>query len=344
MSETSARLLNLLSLLQTPREWPGRELAERLRVTTRTIRRDIERLRELGYPVHATMGAEGGYRLAAGTAMPPLLLDDEEAVAIAVGLRSTAGHTIAGIEEASVRALAKLEQVLPARLRRRVGTLGTATVPMPAGDGPTVDPEHLTVLAAAIANHERVRFGYRGGAGDLGRRLVEPHRLVAAGRRWYLVAFDNDRDDWRIFRVDRLSEPFATGVRTPPRELPAADAGAYVRERMRGMAATAATHRALVTVYGPAPEVAARLGGPAAGEVEPLDEGSCRWRSAPDSLERLAMRLMLLGREFTVHEPAELTAYLRATADRALRAAGHAGTDITSIPAPGNAPGNTPGG
>ena len=140
MSETSARLLNLLSLLQTPREWPGSELAGRLGVTSRTIRRDIERLRELGYPVHATMGAEGGYRLAAGTAMPPLLLDDEEAVAIAVGLRSAAGHTIEGIEEASVRALAKLEQVLPARLRRRVGTLGTATVPMPAGGGPTVDP------------------------------------------------------------------------------------------------------------------------------------------------------------------------------------------------------------
>ncbi|PJN42538.1 transcriptional regulator [Streptomyces sp. CB02959] len=318
MSETSARLLNLLSLLQTPREWPGRELAGRLRVTTRTIRRDVERLRELGYPVHATMGAEGGYRLAAGTAMPPLLLDDEEAVAIAVGLRSTAGHTIAGIEEASVRALAKLEQVLPARLRRRVGTLGTATVPMPAGDGPTVDPEHLAVLAAAIANHERVRFRYRAGAGDLSRRLVEPHRLVAAGRRWYLVAFDNDRDDWRIFRVDRLSEPFATGVRTPPRELPAADAGSYVRERMRGRAVT---YRAVATVYAPAAEVAARLGGPAAGEVEPLDEGSCRWRSAPDSLEWLAMRLTLLGREFTVHEPAELTGYLRALGGRALRAA-----------------------
>ncbi|MGG2458650.1 helix-turn-helix transcriptional regulator [Streptomyces sp. RGM 3693] len=336
MSETSARLLNLLSLLQTPREWPGRELAGRLRVTTRTIRRDVERLRELGYPVHATMGAEGGYRLAAGTAMPPLLLDDEEAVAIAVGLRSTAGHTIAGIEEASVRALAKLEQVLPARLRRRVGTLGTATVPMPVGDGPTVDPEHLAVLAAAIANHERVRFGYRAGAGDLSRRLVEPHRLVAAGRRWYLVAFDNDRDDWRIFRVDRLSEPFATGVRTPPRELPAADAGAYVRERIRGMAVT---YRAVATVYGPAEEVAGRLGGRAAGEVEPLDEDSCRWHSAPESLEWLAMRLTLLGREFTVHEPAELTGYLRALGGRALRAAGAAEPDAATGPDGGNTPG-----
>ncbi|MFD8330254.1 helix-turn-helix transcriptional regulator [Streptomyces lydicus] len=318
MSETSARLLNLLSLLQTPREWPGSELAGRLGVTSRTIRRDIERLRDLGYPVHATMGADGGYRLAAGTAMPPLLLDDEEAVAIAVGLRSAAGHTIEGIEEASVRALAKLEQVLPARLRRRVGTLGTATVPLPAGDGPTVDPEHLTVLAAAIANHERLRFGYRAGAGTRSKRLVEPHRLVAAGRRWYLVAYDNDREDWRIFRVDRLSEPFPTGVRTPPRELPAADAGAYVRERMQG---TAEAHRAVATVYAPAAEVAGRLGGPAAGEVEPLDEASCRWHSRPDSLEWLAVRLTLLGHEFTVHEPDGLTTYLRALGGRASRAA-----------------------
>ncbi|MEU9110906.1 YafY family protein [Streptomyces sp. NPDC048483] len=319
MSETSARILNLLSLLQTPREWPGSELAERLGVTPRTIRRDIGRLRELGYPVHATMGAEGGYRLAAGTAMPPLLLDDEEAVAIAVGLRSAAGHTIAGIEEASVRALAKLEQVLPARLRRRVGALGSATVPMPAGDGPTVDPEQLTVLAAAITNHERVRFRYQAGAGERTKRLVEPHRLVAAGRRWYLVAYDNGREDWRIFRVDRLTEAFPTGVRTPPRELPAADAAAFFRGRMqeRGPAA----RRAVATVYGPAAEVAARLGG-RAGEVEAIDAESCRWHSAPDSLEWLAMRLTMLGREFTVHEPPELVAYLRAMGGRALRAAG----------------------
>ncbi|WP_260635821.1 helix-turn-helix transcriptional regulator [Streptomyces angustmyceticus] len=319
MSDTSARLLHLLSLLQTPREWPGSELARRLSVTSRTIRRDIERLRGLGYPVHATKGAEGGYRLAAGAAMPPLLLDDEEAVAIAVGLRSAAGHTVAGIEEASVRALAKLEQVLPARLRRRVGTLGTATVPLPAVGGPTVDPEHLTVLAAAIANHERLRFRYRAGSGPRGTRLVEPHRLVASGRRWYLVAYDNDREDWRIFRVDRLSEPFPTGVRTAPRALPAADAGAYVRERMRSLSAS---HRAVATVRAPAAEVAGRLGGPAAGEVVAVDEATCRWHSAPDSLEWLALRLAALGHEFTVHEPPELAAYLRAMGGRVSRAAG----------------------
>ena len=192
------------------------------------------------------MGAEGGYRLAAGAAMPPLLLDDEEAVAIAVGLRSAAGHTIEGIEEASVRALAKLEQVLPARLRRRVGTLGTATVPMPAGGGAD---RRSGASDGARRGHRQPRAAalrYRAGAGGDSRRLVEPHRLVASGRRWYLVAYDNDREDWRIFRVDRLSEPFPTGVRIPPRELPAADAGAYVRERMQGMSAS---HRAVATVW-----------------------------------------------------------------------------------------------
>ncbi|MFG2223595.1 helix-turn-helix transcriptional regulator [Streptomyces sp. NPDC048644] len=332
MSETSARLLRLLSLLQTPREWPGSELAARLGVTARTIRRDIERLRDLGYPVHATRGAVGGYRLAAGRAMPPLLLDDEEAVAIAVGLRSAATHTVTGMAEASVRALAKLEQVLPARLRRRVGTLGTATVPMPADGAPTVAPGHLTALAAAITNRERLRFRYRTGTGEATARLVEPHRLVAAGRRWYLVAYDNDREDWRIFRVDRLAEPFPTGVRVPPRELPAADAVAYLQERMRG---PASGHRAVATVYAPADEVTARLGGPAAGDVEPLGPGSCRVRLTPDTLEWLALRLALLGCEFTVHEPPELAAYLREMGARVTRAAGADGAAGTEPDGPG---------
>src|SRR2546421_12134533 len=168
------RLLKLLSLLQTPREWPGSELADRLEVSRRTIRRDIERLRDLGYPVEATMGAMGGYRLVAGQAMPPLLLDDEEAVAIAVGLRTAAGHAVDGIEEASVRALAKLPQVLPSRLRHRVGALSAATVPMVSWSPPTVEPEELTTLAAAIANRERVRFAYRPAGGSDSRRHVAP--------------------------------------------------------------------------------------------------------------------------------------------------------------------------
>ena len=163
------------------------------------------------------MGAGGGYRLVAGTAMPPLLLDDEEAVAVTVGLATAARHPVRGIEEASVRALAKLEQVLPSRLRYRVRSLSAATVPLPAGDGPVVDPGRLTVLAVAIASREQVRFGYQSGDGTASTRLAEPHRLVCAGRRWYLLAYDNDRQDWRIFRIDRIGDLRPTGARTPPR-------------------------------------------------------------------------------------------------------------------------------
>ncbi|MPZ82719.1 MAG: WYL domain-containing protein [Actinophytocola sp.] len=311
MSDPSARLLALLSLLQTPREWPGTELARRLEVSPRTVRRDVERLRDLGYPVHATMGAEGGYRLTAGAAMPPLLLDDEEAVAIAVGLRAAAGQAVVGIEEASVRALTKLEQVLPARLRYRVGALGAATVPLP-GDQPTVEPGSLTLLAAAIANHERVRFTYRTGDGVESRRLVEPFRLVTAGRRWYLVGFDTDRDDWRIYRVDRLASLLATGARATSRELPEKDPAAFVTSKLYSLAPT---YRAVATLHLPA--VPAHLG----GESTPLDGGRCRWESASDTLEWLAFRLLTLGCEVEVHEPPELVAHLRAVADRAHRAA-----------------------
>jgi predicted DNA-binding transcriptional regulator YafY len=315
---SSARLLALLSLLQTPREWPGSELAERLEVSARTIRRDIERLRDLGYPVEATMGAEGGYRLGRGAAMPPLLLDDEEAVAIAVGLRTAAGHAVEGIEEASVRALTKLEQVLPSRLRYRVGTLNAATVPLLRGDGPSVDPADLTVLAAAVAGRERLRFHYRAGDGAESRRLVEPHRLVSAGRRWYLVGFDNDRDDWRIFRVDRIQRPQPTGVRTPPRELPEKDAAAYVARRLSG---SAPTFRAVVTLHTSLSEAARRLGR-GTDELTAIDEGSCRLHTRPEALEWLAMRLLLLGCPFEVHDPPELTAHLHTLATRALRAVG----------------------
>ncbi|KJS60724.1 YafY family protein [Streptomyces rubellomurinus] len=317
MTDTPARLLTLLSLLQTPREWPGSELAERLGVSPRTIRRDIDRLRDLGYPVQATLGAVGGYRLVAGTAMPPLLLDDEEAVAIAVGLRAAAGHAVVGIEEASVRALGKLLQVLPSRLRHRVGTLNTATLPLP-GDGPTVDPEDLTVLANAVANRERLRFAYRAYDGAETRRLVEPERLVSAGRRWYLVGYDLDRDDWRLFRVDRLSEPFATGARFTPRPLPAEDAAAFVASKLRRPSAAV---EVVATVHAPARSVRARFK-PNDSEIEPIDEHSCRLRSRADSLEYTAMRLLMLDCAFEVHEPPELRAHLRGLAERADRAAG----------------------
>jgi predicted DNA-binding transcriptional regulator YafY len=324
MSETSGRLLALLSLLQTPREWPGSELAERMRVSLRTVRRDIERLRDLGYPVQATMGALGGYRLVAGTAMPPLLVDDEEAVAIAVGLRTAAVHAVRGIDEAAVRALAKLEQVLPARLRYRVSTLSAATIPLLAGSPPTVDPGTLTVLAAAVANRERLRFGYRARDGADSARLVEPHRLVSAGHRWYLVAYDNDRNDWRIFRVDRILEPQPTGVRTTPRELPAEDAAAFITNKAYSLAPT---YTAVATLHVPAAEVTARLGA-TIGTVEPIDEHSCRLRSHTDTLEWLAFRLAMLGCAFEVHEPPELVTYLRALATRVTHAVGDVPTAL----------------
>ncbi|RZQ60820.1 helix-turn-helix transcriptional regulator [Amycolatopsis suaedae] len=315
-TDTPARLLTLLSLLQTPREWSGAELARRLEVSRRTVRRDVDRLRGLGYPVEATMGAEGGYRLVAGAAMPPLLLDDEEAVAVAVGLRAAAGQAVAGIDEASVRALAKLEQVLPSRLRYRVTTLSRATSATPSA-GPAVDPAVLTTLAGAIGNRETVRFGYRGFAGAPSRRLAEPHHLVAMGRRWYLVAFDRERDDWRIFRVDRITDPLATGGRMPPRELPAPPTE-YVESTLYS---SAPTYRAVATLHAPIGEVRGRLGD-FAGELEPVDEGSCRLDGQTDTLDWLAFRLLGLGCEFEVHEPPELVEHLRALGERAVRAAG----------------------
>src|SRR5689334_4930114 len=219
---TSSRLLDLLSLLQARREWPGAELAERLEVSGRTIRRDVERLRALGYPVRSLTGPAGGYALRAGTAMPPLLLDEDEAIAIAVGLRTAARASVTGIEETSIRALVKLEQVLPAHLARRVAALSSATVAAPS-PGPTVDPQHLTAIAAACRDLECLRFGYRSRDGAATRREVEPHALVNLGRRWYLAAWDRGRGDWRSFRVDRIERPAVSGVRFSARPLPAGD-------------------------------------------------------------------------------------------------------------------------
>ncbi|WP_328538250.1 helix-turn-helix transcriptional regulator [Streptomyces sp. NBC_00344] len=317
MTDTPARLLQLLSLLQTPREWPGGELADRLAVSRRTIRRDIDRLRDLGYPVQATMGAEGGYRLVAGKAMPPLVLDDEEAVAIAVGLRAGAGHAVEGIEEASVRALAKLEQVLPSRLRHRVATLQAATIPLTSGDGATIDPGTLTVIAGAVIGPERLRFGYRAGDGRETRRLAEPYRLVSTGRRWYLVAYDMDREDWRTFRVDRISEPLATGARFTPRELPTGDAAEFVT---RSMSRRQPSVDLDVTFEAPAEFVAARLPKSMAAP-QPLGERRCRLRTtAADSVEWLAVRLALVDAEFTVHQPSHLVGHLAELGSRLTRA------------------------
>ncbi|WP_369216467.1 helix-turn-helix transcriptional regulator [Streptomyces flavofungini] len=316
-AQTPVRLLQLLSLLQTPREWPGGELAERLGVSRRTVRRDVDRLRELGYPVRATQGALGGYRLVAGKAMPPLVLDDEEAVAIAVGLRAGAGHAVEGVEEASVRALAKLEQVLPARLRHRVTALQIATMPLVSGDGASIAPETLTVMATAAAGQERLRFCYRTGDGTESRRLTEPYRLVSTGRRWYLVAYDMDREDWRTFRVDRVAEPFSTGARFTPRELPKGDAAEFIRQSVyRGQESYALD----VTFEAPAEFVASRLPS-SLGGVEPLGDGTCRLRAeSTDSIEWLAVRLAVADCDFTAHGPPELITCLRDMGARLARA------------------------
>ncbi|MGX2994281.1 helix-turn-helix transcriptional regulator [Streptomyces sp. JNUCC 64] len=315
METTSTRLLRLLSLLQDHRDRSGAELAARLGVTPRTVRRDVERLRDLGYPVHASAGV-AGYRLGAGARLPPLLLDDEEAVAVVVGLRATAGGGVEGVAESSVRALAKLERVLPSRLRHRVGALGAMTVAVPDG-GPTVAPGILTALAAACRDHEGLRFDYRSHDGTVSRREVEPHRLVATGRRWYLVAYDPSRSGWRTFRADRLTPRVPNGPRFVPREPPAADLADYAS---RGLSTAPYRYRGRFTVYAPAARVAERTS-PSAATVEALDEGSCLLTAGSDSLDELALWVGLLGARFTVHGPPELVARLRGLSARLAEAA-----------------------
>src|SRR4051794_22048110 len=306
MSQTSSRLLGLLSLLQTRRDWPGAELAERLEVSRRTIRRDVDRLRGLGYPVESLTGPAGGYRLRAGTAMPPLLLDEEEAIAIAVGLRTAARASVTGIEETSIRALVKLEQVLPAHLRRRVAALGTATITR-TPDGPTVDPQGLATIAAAARDSECLRFEYRSRDGAATRRDAEPHALVNLGRRWYLVAWDRGREDWRTFRVDRLERAAAAGRRFAARTLPAKDATAYVRSSISD---AFSRYEARVTVHCPAAVLAAHI--PAHwGTIEPIDSETCDFSARDDDLGWLAMRVAMLDVDYEVREPPELIEHLR---------------------------------
>jgi predicted DNA-binding transcriptional regulator YafY len=316
MKATSARLLRLLSLLQTRKDWPGADLADRLEVSPRTVRRDVDRLRELGYPIRATMGTGGGYQLGAGAALPPLLLDDDEAVAVAVGLRTAAQGGVSGIEETSVRALAKLLQVLPSRLRRRVDALGAFTVPMP-GAGPTVDSDVLTLVASACRDSERLRFDYESHDGTLSRRIVEPHRLVSRGRRWYLVAWDTAREDWRTFRADRMRPLTPTGPRVPPRDPPGQGVAAYLAERM---SVHMWPHQARIRLAVPAEE-AERRGIGNHGRIEPADENSCVLVCAGDSFRTMACYLAMLDVEMEVEEPDELRAEMARLAVRLNRAA-----------------------
>ncbi|GAB1821462.1 helix-turn-helix transcriptional regulator [Herbidospora sp. RD11066] len=313
MLETSARLLRLLSLLQSRRDWPGRDLADRLGVSDRTVRRDVDRLRDLGYPVHASRGTDGGYRLVAGTAMPPLLLDDEEAVAVALGLRTA----VAGLEETSARALTKLEQVLPSRLRHRVDALRSSTEPVPADHpAPALDTTVLSAVATACRDQERLRFDYRAHDGSTTVRTVEPYRIVSWGRRWYLVAWDVHREDWRTFRLDRLTPRTPTGPRFPPRDPPEGGAAAYVT---RGVSSAAWRHRARVVVHAPADVVTSRIN-PAVGVVEAIDDTTCVLDTGADTLQTLAVHLGMLDLDFDVTDPPELIDHLRALAARFTRA------------------------
>jgi predicted DNA-binding transcriptional regulator YafY len=306
MSSTSSRTLRLLSLFQAHRYWSGAELADRLNVSERTLRRDVDRLRELGYPVEAHRGIDGGYELAAGAALPPLAVDDDEAVALVIGLRAAAQGSVAGIEESAIRALTKIVQVMPPRLRRRVDALHAVTVPAVWGAGPSVDADVLTAIAQACRDEERMRFSYTAHGGAPTDRHVEPHRLVSLGQRWYLVAYDLARHDWRSFRLDRLRDPRGTGARFRPRELPAHDAAAFVRD---GIENAPAAHAVEAVVHAPAATVRAALG--RWGTIEEIDDERCRLRMTADSLDWPALALGTVGAEFEVVGPPELIEHIR---------------------------------
>nr|WP_233163450.1 WYL domain-containing protein [Glycomyces salinus] len=319
MLETSARLLELLSLLQVKRDWTSSELAGRLDVSTRTIRADIGKLRSLGYPVDARPGVAGGYRLAAGTAMPPLLLDDDEAVAVAVGLGAVATQRL-GVEETSLTALAKLEQVLPSRLRRRVEAVRAAMSVVP-GTGPQLDLSVLGAVAAAIRGRERLRFGYTKPGGSEEARHTEPQRLVSWGSIWYLLAWDLDRDNWRIFRVDRMVPRAPTGVRFQPHVITEDEVVEYVVGRV---VKAAWKYRARVLVHAPAAKVAARLPKPV--DIEAVDESTCRVELGSDDPDRLALSMAQLDADIEVIEGEELVAAFDRLATRFHRAAGSTST------------------
>jgi predicted DNA-binding transcriptional regulator YafY len=313
---TSARLLRLLTLLESRKEWTGAQLASKLEVGARTVRNDVTRLRALGYPVEAAPGVAGGYRLGSGAAMPPLLLDDDEAVAVAVALRSSAGGGVSGIEETSVRALVKLEQVFPTRLRRRVNALQAYTVAAVPSTGPTVDPHVLASIAASCRDTEVIRIDYRKHDGTESRRSLEPYRLVHLGRRWYLVAWDRDRHGWRTFRVDRMQLHAPTGPHFTPRQLPAQDIAAYV---MRSVRSAPLKYETRVKVHAPAQVIAERV--PHEIVIEPIDDTSCTLLARSNSIEMLALYLGMLDADFTVTDPPELIERMTILAQRFAKAA-----------------------
>ncbi|MGW6281757.1 helix-turn-helix transcriptional regulator [Kribbella sp. NPDC055071] len=298
--DTATRLLRLLSLLQSRPQWDGAELATRLEVTPRTVRRDVTRLRSLGYPIDAEAGIGGGYRLGPGGRLPPLLLEDEEAVAVAIGLRVATTTTVSGVEESAISALTKLNQVLPTRLREQVAAIGAQITQFPQGELPTVDGDTLATLAAACRDTEGLRFAYRTHNGTTTDRSVEPLRIVHTGRRWYLVARDRDREAWRTFRVDRITHPTRTGARyrfdNPP------DPVALVAEGT-GVAPWDIVGR--IRVHADATTVANHLP-PGQAVVEPIDATTCEVRLAANELGPLVAQVARIYWPFEILDPPEL--------------------------------------
>jgi len=305
MANTSSRTLRLLSLLQTRRYWPGPALADRLGVSARTLRRDIERLRELGYPVDAHPGVDGGYALAPGAAVPPLVVDDDEAMALAVAIQSQLAAGDGG--DAALRALTKIVQVMPRRLRARLDAVRSATTPVPwdTEDAAPLDHAVLSTLALGCRDAERVRFGYRAATGSESSRRVEPFRIVSLGRRWYLVGYDLDRQDWRTFRIDRISSAEGTGSSFAHRPRPFDDVGAFVRARVLGDF-PGGRHHVEVVVDAPAETVTTQVGRWA--EVQPRTAETCTLTMETDSIAWPLFALGSVGAPFSVVTPPELVA------------------------------------
>ncbi|MEH0111436.1 YafY family protein [Tersicoccus sp. MR15.9] len=332
MIQTSARLLALLSLLQVRREWSGPDLADRLQVTERTVRRDVDKLRTLGYPIRSSPGASGGYQLGAGANLPPLLLDDDEALAVALGLNAVSISPVAGVGEASVRALAKLQQVAPPRLRGRFASLRDSVSAL-GGPSAHIDATVLTAITTAITDRRVLPFDHVGRDETPTRRLVEPYRLIDAGRRWYLVGFDLDRDDWRTFRVDRIERTGTPRARFAPRPLPAADLTDYVQQTI-----TRSPYRYDLCVRIGAPvERVTELLGPLVAQVEAEDGGSTLVKVGADSLDWALAQLIGTGEPFTLLSPPELLERARELAGRLASAATESRPSSPSSPVPPDA-------
>lgn len=318
MLQTSSRLLRLLSLLQSRRQWSGRDLSERLEIDARTVRRDVEKLRELGYPVRASSGLGGGYQLGAGTSMPPVLLNDDEAVAVAFALRTAAG-SVGKMEETAIGLLAKLDQVLPNRLRKRASALHAVTISLASAQNvPPVDV--LSRIASACRDHMKIKFSYKDRDGQSSSRTIEPLRLAHTGSRWYLVAWDTQREDWRTFRVDRIDRLVSTGPQFVPRKFPE-DIAAYVQRSIRYVSYRFRMRLRLQGTLETVQKQVPRWCGP----LEAGEDGTCTLNAGADSIEMLAAMLVMIQSDFEILDSQELVPELRKIVERLARATTPAG-------------------